>query len=101
MTEQELRAWLATSESPSFTDESFVVAVLRDIYIEEDQVRHWLNEARPELAGETATTLLARGDGEAVRRAAVRHWNLAVQRMHRRVSRYAPIGVYPEPEYAR
>ena len=101
MTEQELRAWLATSESPSFTDDAFVLALLRDIYIEEDQVRHWLDEPRRELGGETARVLLARGNGDAVRRAAVRHWNLAIQRVHRRASRYAPIGLYPEPEYAR
>lgn len=77
MTEEQLRTWLAPSEGGGgaalFTDLSFVVAVLRDLYLEEDDVRRWLEA--PRGANASAMDLLSRGDSAGVRQAAVQEWN--------------------------
>ncbi len=83
MTEEQLRAWLAPSGGRGgaalFTDQSFVVAVLRDIYLEEDLVTRWLAAPRGENARESAMDLLSQGDAAGVRQAAVQEWNSAMR----------------------
>jgi uncharacterized protein (DUF2384 family) len=65
---QELDVWLGEPDD-------FVLAVLRDIYDREDDVRRWLNTPLPELGGQSAVDLLSAGRCDDVEAILVDHWN--------------------------
>lgn len=66
----------------------FAVAVLRDVYADDADVRRWLRAPRAELDGRRALDLLFAGRADAVAELAVRDW-------HRPVAVGAPAGVAP------
>ena len=51
-----------------------VLAVLRDVYADDEMVRHWLRESRVELDGASALQALLIGRVGAVEELAVRQW---------------------------
>jgi len=53
----------------------FVLAVLRDMYADDREIREWLAQTRPELGDACAADLLLRGKVEAVEACVVREWN--------------------------
>ncbi len=65
---QELDVWLGEPDD-------FVLAVLRDIYDQEEDVMRWLNTPLIELGGRTAVDLLSAGRVSEVESALVDHWN--------------------------
>jgi antitoxin Xre/MbcA/ParS-like protein len=64
----ELDVWLGEPDD-------FVLAVLRDIYDQEEDVLRWLNTPLIELGGQTAVDLLSAGRIDEVESALVEHWN--------------------------
>ena len=65
---QELDVWLGEPED-------FVLAVLRDIYANETEVKRWLNTPHNQLGGSTAVDLLSTGRLREVESILVEHWN--------------------------
>jgi hypothetical protein len=65
---QELDVWLGEPDD-------FVLAVLRDIYPNDADVRRWLNTPHNELGGTTAVDLLSTGRVREVESILVEHWN--------------------------
>lgn len=65
---QELDVWLGEPDD-------FVLAVLRDIYANESDVKQWLNTPHRELGGRSAVDLLSAGLVEDVESVLVEHWN--------------------------
>ena len=65
---QELDVWLGEPDD-------FVLAVLRDIYANEDDVTRWLNTPHNELGGQEAVDLLSLGRHSEVESVLVDHWN--------------------------
>ena len=65
---QELEVWLGEPDD-------FILAVLRDIYECESEVRRWLNIPRPELGGLSAVELIASGRAHEVEAALIQEWN--------------------------
>ena len=56
----------------------FTLAVLRDAFADDGEMRHWLDTPRPELDGSSATRALLAGRCELVETLAVQAWNEAV-----------------------
>jgi chloramphenicol 3-O-phosphotransferase len=52
----------------------FVLAVLRDVYADDDVVRHWLRQPREEIGGVSALAALLIGQLAAVEELVVREW---------------------------
>lgn len=52
----------------------FVLAVLRDVYADDDVVRHWLRQPREEIGGASALASLLAGKVAAVEELVVREW---------------------------
>jgi hypothetical protein len=65
---QELDVWLGEPDD-------FVLAVLRDMYADESDVRRWLNTPHNELGGRSAVELLSVGRHADVECLLVEHWN--------------------------
>lgn len=65
---QDLDVWLGEPED-------FVLAVLRDIYENDAEVRLWLHTPRPQLGGQSPTELLSRGRTAEVESILVEEWN--------------------------
>ena len=65
---QELDVWLGEPDD-------FVLAVLRDIYVDEWEVKRWLNTPHNELGGRSAVDLLSAGCVADVESVLVEHWN--------------------------
>jgi hypothetical protein len=65
---QELDVWL---DEP----DDFILAVLRDIYADEADVKRWLNTPHNELGGSAAVDLLSSGRLREVESILVEHWN--------------------------
>ena len=65
---QELDVWLGEPDD-------FVLAVLRDIFASESDVRRWLNTPHNELGGRSAVDLISAGRIEEVESVLVEHWN--------------------------
>lgn len=55
--------------------DDFVLAVLRDIYADEADVKRWLNTPHNELGGTAAVDLLSAGRLREVESILVDHWN--------------------------
>lgn len=65
----------ASEVSPACRDAmTFVLAVLRDIYPDDDDVRRWLTARRHAFDGANAIERLARGDHAVVTDAVVHAW---------------------------
>jgi len=64
----ELDVWLGEPDD-------FVLAVLRDIYEQEEDVMRWLNTPHVELGGRSAVDLLSAGRISEVETALVYQWN--------------------------
>lgn len=65
---QELDVWLGEPDD-------FVLAVLRDIYADEADVKRWLNTPHNELGGRSAVDLLSSGRVAEVESILVEWWN--------------------------
>ena len=65
---QELDVWLGEPDD-------FVLAVLRDMYADEADVKRWLNAPHDELGGRAAVDLLSVGRIAEVESFLVEHWN--------------------------
>jgi hypothetical protein len=65
---QELDVWLGEPDD-------FVLAVLRDIYDQEADIKRWLNTPHHELGGRSAIDLLSAGRIAEVETVLVDHWN--------------------------
>jgi hypothetical protein len=65
---QDLDVWLGEPDD-------FVLAVLRDIYTEEFDVKRWLNTPHDGLGGNPAIDLLSAGRVAEVESVLVEHWN--------------------------
>lgn len=65
---EELDVWLGEPDD-------FVLAVLRDIYDQEEDVLRWLNTPLSELGGRSAVDLLSAGRISDVESALVDQWN--------------------------
>jgi hypothetical protein len=65
---QELDVWLGEPDD-------FVLAVLRDIYSSEADVKRWLNTPHNGLGGRSAVDLLSAGRTAEVESILVEHWN--------------------------
>ena len=65
---QELDVWLGEPDD-------FVLAVLRDIYDQEADIKRWLNTPHNELGGRSAIDLLSAGLTAEVESVLVEHWN--------------------------
>jgi hypothetical protein len=65
---QELDVWLGEPDD-------FVLAVLRDIYDQEFEVKRWLNTPLPAFGGQSAVDLLSAGRGDEVEAILVDWWN--------------------------
>jgi len=65
---QELDVWLGEPDD-------FVLAVLRDIYSDEWDVKRWLNTPHNEPGGRSAVDLLSVGRIKEVESVLVEHWN--------------------------
>ncbi|HKG90282.1 MAG TPA: antitoxin Xre/MbcA/ParS toxin-binding domain-containing protein [Gemmatimonadaceae bacterium] len=53
----------------------FTLAVLRDVFVDDDEVREWLRAPRAELGGRCAVDLLMAGDVRPVEELAAREWH--------------------------
>lgn len=53
----------------------FTLAVLRDVFVDDADVRAWLQSPRPELGGRTAVDLLMAGEVRRVEALAAREWH--------------------------
>ena len=65
---EDLDVWLGEPDD-------FVLAVLRDIYADEADVKRWLNTPHNELGGRAAVDLLSAGQIREVESILVEHWN--------------------------
>jgi len=65
---QELDVWLGEPDD-------FILAVLRDIYDHEADVKRWLNTPHAQLAGRTAVDLISAGRVAEVESALIEYWN--------------------------
>lgn len=65
---QELDVWLGEPDD-------FILAVLRDIYSDERDVKRWLNTPHNEFGGRAAVDLLSAGRAREVESVLVEHWN--------------------------
>jgi Protein of unknown function (DUF2384) len=65
---QELDVWLGEPDD-------FILAVLRDIYDHEADVKRWLNTPHAQLAGRTAVDLISAGRVAEVESALIECWN--------------------------
>ena len=65
---EELDVWLGEPDD-------FVLAVLRDIYADEADVKRWLNTPQNELGGRSAVDLLSAGRVGEVESILVEQWN--------------------------
>ena len=65
---QELDVWLGEPDD-------FILAVLRDIYDHEADVKRWLNTPHAQLAGRTPVDLISAGRGAEVESALIEYWN--------------------------
>lgn len=65
---QELDVWLGEPED-------FVLAVLRDIYSNDAEVRLWLHTPRPQLGGQSPSEYLSMGRSAEVEEILVEEWN--------------------------
>jgi hypothetical protein len=65
---EDLDVWLGEPDD-------FILAVLRDIYADEADVKRWLNTPHNELGGRTAVDLLSTGRINEVESILVEHWN--------------------------
>ena len=65
---QELDVWLGEPDD-------FVLAVLRDIYDQEGDIKRWLNTPHNELGGRSAVDLLSAGRIAEVESVLVQQWN--------------------------
>jgi hypothetical protein len=81
VTKEQLQSWLAPT-----ADSSFAVAVLEDLFIDDADVRAWLNRGRIEFRGQSAAALLRAGRADEVDALLVRQWNAANQLVTRRPS---------------
>ena len=52
----------------------FVLAVLRDVYADDDVVRHWLRQPRDEIGGSSALASLLAGRVAAAEDLVIREW---------------------------
>jgi len=68
---EQLRAWLA----PSAESTGFALALLRDLYTDDADIREWLGKGRSEFHGLTAAELLRAGRADEVEALLVRQWN--------------------------
>ena len=103
MTRQELETWLCGGSTPVLTPAEiasvlgvplhsiadtallrvadrlaglrFTIAVLRDVFAADDEVRRWLRAPRAELDGRCALDLLRAGRGRTVEELALREWH--------------------------
>jgi hypothetical protein len=65
---EELDVWLGEPED-------FILAVLRDIYPREEDVRLWLNTPLPEVGGRVAVDMLSLGGWAEVEEILIEQWN--------------------------
>ena len=65
---QDLDVWLGEPDD-------FILAVLRDIYDHEADVKRWLNTPHALLRGRTAVDLISAGRVAEVESAVVEYWN--------------------------
>ena len=65
---QELDVWLGEPDD-------FILAVLRDMYTDEADVKRWLNTPHNELGGRSAVELLSSGQVDEVESILVEWWN--------------------------
>lgn len=65
---QELDVWLGEPDD-------FILAVLRDIYDHEADVKRWLNTPHAQLGGRTAVDLISAGRVADVESALIEYWN--------------------------
>ena len=65
---QELDVWLGEPDD-------FILAVLRDIYDHEADVKRWLNTPHAQLGGRTAVDLISAGRVAEVESAVIEYWN--------------------------
>ena len=65
---QELDVWLGEPDD-------FILAVLRDIYDHEADVKRWLNTPHAQLSGQTAVDLISAGRVAEVESALIEYWN--------------------------
>ena len=65
---QELDVWLGEPED-------FILAVLRDIYDREADIRRWLNTPLAEFGGQAAVDLISSGRASDVESVLVERWN--------------------------
>lgn len=65
---QELDVWLGEPDD-------FVLAVLRDIYDDEADVKRWLNTPHTQLGGVSAVDLMSSGRVNEVESALIAYWN--------------------------
>ncbi len=65
---QELDVWLGEPDD-------FVLAVLRDLYESDGEVRWWLNTPRPAFGGLCAADLLSMGRSAEVESLLIEQWN--------------------------
>lgn len=65
---QELDVWLGEPDD-------FVLAVLRDLFENDADIRLWLNTPRPAFGGRCAADLLSMGRGSDVESLLIEQWN--------------------------
>jgi len=65
---QELDVWLGEPDD-------FILAVLRDIYDHEADVKRWLNVPHTQLGGRSAVDLISAGRVAEVESAVIEYWN--------------------------
>jgi hypothetical protein len=75
----ELEGWLLGSWEPPLSDGArsrrFILAVLRDLYINDFDVQAWLTTPREELGGATARELMTSKRVADVEALVIRRWN--------------------------
>jgi hypothetical protein len=74
MGKRQLETWLGRQEGAHQSRE-FVLAVLRDIFLNDRDISVWLAARRPELGGASAEDLLATSRAVEVERLAIKAWN--------------------------
>lgn len=65
---KDLDVWLGEPDD-------FILAVLRDIYTDEAEIKRWLNTPHNELGGRTAVDVLSTGRVSELESILVEHWN--------------------------
>jgi hypothetical protein len=65
---QDLDVWMGEPDD-------FILAVLRDIYPDEADVKRWLNSPLPELGGRAPVDLISAGHTDELESILVDHWN--------------------------